>query len=52
MQIINWVLDFAINHRLPPTLFILCQDSRMEGKMKIRLEKPALNNFKAYGWRK
>ena len=21
-------------------------------KMKIRLEKPALNNFKAYGWQK
>ena len=24
----------------------------MEGKMKIRLEKPVLNNFKAYGWQK
>ena len=22
------------------------------GKMKIRLEKPALNNFKTYGWQK
>ena len=26
--------------------------SRIEGKMKIRLEKPALNSFKAYGWQK
>ena len=24
----------------------------MKGKMEIRLEKPALNNFKAYGWQK
>ena len=22
------------------------------GKMKIRLEKPAANNFKVYGWQK
>ena len=27
-------------------------DSRIGGKMKIRLEKPALNNFKADGWQK
>ena len=26
--------------------------SRVGGKMKIRLKKPALNNFKAYGWQK
>ena len=28
------------------------QYSRIGGNMKIRLEKPALNNFKAYGWQK
>ena len=28
----------------------LDQYSRIGGKMKIRLEKPALNNLKAYGW--
>ena len=27
-------------------------DSRIGGKMKIRLGKSALNNFKAYGWKK
>ena len=26
--------------------------SRIGGNMKIRLGKPALNNFKAYGWQK
>ena len=28
----------------------LVQSDRIGGKMEIRLEKPALNNFKAYGW--
>ena len=30
----------------------LDQYSGIGGKMKIQLEKPALNNFKAYGWQK
>ena len=31
---------------------VIRQYSRIGGKMKIRLEKPALNNLKAYGWQK
>ena len=34
------------------TLVLLDQYSRIGGKIKIRLEKPAINNFKAYEWQK
>ena len=32
--------------------FLIDYYSRIGGKMKIQLEKPALNNSKAYGWQK